>query len=129
MVGRFWAMVKDQENRTGTEFTECKLCYICDSYMRVIAKSTLRAFWEKHADAEVPLKTWYRILEKADWEDSHDIKRVYGDASLVGNNRVVFNIKGNRYRIVVYIIFKFKKVFIRFVGTHQQYDKIDVKNI
>ncbi|HEY6436310.1 MAG TPA: type II toxin-antitoxin system HigB family toxin [Ignavibacteriaceae bacterium] len=97
--------------------------------MRIIAKSTLRAFWEKHADAEVPLKTWYKILERADWENSHDIKRIYADASMVGNNRVVFNIRGNRYRIVVYIIFRFKKVFIRFVGTHQQYDRIDAKNI
>ncbi len=97
--------------------------------MRIIAKSTLCAFWEKHADAEVPLKTWYKILEKADWKNNHDIKIIYVDASVVGNNRVVFNIKGNHYRIVVYIIFKFKKVFIRFIGTHQQYDKIDAKNI
>lgn len=97
--------------------------------MRVIAKSTLRAFWEKHGDAEVPLKTWYKIVERADWKDTHEVKKVYADASVIGNNRVVFNIKGNRYRIVVYVIFKLRKVFIRFVGSHQQYDKIDAKNI
>ena len=97
--------------------------------MRVIARSMLRAFWEKHADAEVPLKTWYKIVENADWNDAHDVKKIYSDASIIGNNRVVFNIKGNRYRIVVYVIFKFKKVFIRFIGTHHQYDRIDAKNI
>jgi mRNA interferase HigB len=97
--------------------------------MRVIAKSTLKEFWEKHADAEVPLKTWYKIVEKANWANTHDVKSVYADASVVGNNRVVFNIKGNKYRIVVYAIFKYRKFFIRFVGTHQQYDKIDVTTI
>jgi mRNA interferase HigB len=97
--------------------------------MRVIAKSTLKAFWLKHADAEVPLKTWYKIIEKADWNDAHDVKKTYADASVIGNNRIVFNIKGNRYRIVVYIVFKFGKIFIRFVGTQQQYDRIDAKMI
>ena len=97
--------------------------------MRVIAKSTLKSFWEKHADAEVPLKTWYKIAEKSDWSDSHDVKKIYSDASIVGNNRIVFNIKGNKYRIVVYMIFKYRKMFIRFVGTHQQYDRIDAKTI
>jgi mRNA interferase HigB len=87
--------------------------------MRVIAKSTLRAFWEKHSDAEVPLKTWYKIVEKADWKDSHQVKKVYADVSIVGSNRLVFNIKGHKYRIVVYVIYRFQKIFIRFVGTHQ----------
>jgi mRNA interferase HigB len=97
--------------------------------MRVIAKSTLRAFWEKHSDAEVPLKTWYKIAEKANWKDSNEVKEVYSDVSIIGSNRLVFNIKGNKYRLVVYVIFKFQKMFIRFVGTHQQYDRIDVKTI
>jgi mRNA interferase HigB len=97
--------------------------------MRVIAKSTLRAFWEKHSDAEVPLKTWYKIAEKANWKDSHEVKEVYSDVSIIGSNRLVFNIKGNKYRLVVYVIFKFQKMFIRFVGTHHQYDRIDVKTI
>lgn len=97
--------------------------------MRVIAKSTLKAFWEKHADAEVPLRTWYKIVEKLDWKDAHDVKSTYADASIISSNRVVFNIKGNKYRIVVYVIFKYRKMFIRFVGTHQQYDRIDAKTI
>jgi len=97
--------------------------------MRVIAKSTLREFWGKHNDAEVPLKTWHKIVEKEQWKNAHDIKKVFGNASIVGENRVVFNIKGNDYRLVVYIVFKVQKVFIRFIGTHKQYDKIDVKTI
>ncbi|MGP8216723.1 MAG: type II toxin-antitoxin system HigB family toxin [Bacteroidia bacterium] len=97
--------------------------------MRIIAKSTLREFWEKHSDAEIPLKTWHKIVEKEEWRNMHDIKKIFGNASIVGENRVVFNIKGNDYRLVVYIIFKVHKVFIRFIGTHKQYDKIDVKTI
>ena len=97
--------------------------------MRIIAKSTLRAFWEKHNDAEIPLKTWHKIVEKEEWKNMHDIKKIFGNASIVGENRVVFNIKGNDYRLVVYIVFRMQKVFIRFIGTHKQYDKIDVKTI
>jgi mRNA interferase HigB len=97
--------------------------------MRIIAKSTLREFWEKHNDAEVPLKTWHKIVEKQNWQNTHDIKQMYGDASIIGSNRVVFNIKGNNYRLVVYIVFKVQKVFIRFIGTHKQYDNIDVRTI
>jgi mRNA interferase HigB len=97
--------------------------------MRIIAKSTLREFWEKYSDAEVPLKTWHKITEKEEWKNMHDIKKIFGSASIVGENRVVFNIKGNDYRLVVYIVFKVQKVFIRFIGTHKQYDKIDVRTI
>lgn len=97
--------------------------------MRIIAKSTLRLFWEKHEDAEVPLKVWYKIVEKTNWTISHEVKKDFATVSIVGDNRLVFNIKGNNYRIVVYTVFKFQKIFIRFVGTHQQYDKIDAKTI
>jgi mRNA interferase HigB len=97
--------------------------------MRIIAKSTLREFWKAHPDAEVPLKTWHKIVEKADWKNPHDVKSIFTDASIVGNNRVVFNIKGNKYRLVVYIIFQLRKVFIRFIGPHNAYDKIDAKRV
>ncbi len=97
--------------------------------MRIITRSTLKSFWEKHADAEVPLKTWYKIVEHAAWRDTHDVKEIFSTASVVGENRIVFNIKGNKYRILVYAVFKYKKFFIRFVGTHQQYDRIDAKTI
>jgi mRNA interferase HigB len=97
--------------------------------MRVIAKSTIRTFWEKHEDAAVPLKTWYKIVEKSNWSNGHEVKKDFATVSIVGENRLVFNIKGNKYRIVVYAVFKFQKFFIRFIGTHQQYDRIDVKTI
>lgn len=97
--------------------------------MRIIAKSTLRTFWEKHPNAEIPLKTWHKIVEKQNWKNMQDIKKLFGNASIINNTRVVFNIKGNDYRLVAYIVFSVRKLFIRFVGTHKQYDKIDVKKI
>ena len=97
--------------------------------MRIIAKSTLREFREIHNDAEIPLKTWHKIVEKQSWKNMHDIKNLFGDASIVGHNRVVFNIKGNHYRLVVYVVFKMQKIFIRFIGTHKEYDRIDVRTI
>ncbi len=97
--------------------------------MRIIAKSTLKEFWGKHNDAEIPLKTWHKIVEKQQWKNTHNIKQLFGNASIIGNNRVVFNIKGNDYRLVTYIVFRVQKVFIRFIGTHKEYDKIDAKTI
>ena len=97
--------------------------------MRIIAKSTLRSFWEKHNAAEIPLKTWHKLVQKQQWNNTHDVKKLFGDASIVANNRVVFNIKRNDYRLVAYIVFKWQKIFIRFVGTHKQYDRIDVKTV
>lgn len=97
--------------------------------MRVIAISALRSFWEKYPDAEQPLKSWYDETRKADWKSFHDIKRLYPSASIVGNDRVVFNIKGNTYRLIVLVRFRGKKLFIRFVGTHKEYDKIDARTI
>lgn len=97
--------------------------------MHIIAKSTLKAFWEKHNDAEIPLKTWHKIVEKERWKNMQNIKKLFGNASVISNSRVVFNIKGNDYRLVVYIIFKLERVYIRFIGTHNQYDKIDAKTI
>ncbi len=97
--------------------------------MRIIAKSALRKFWEKHPDAEQPLKVWHDEAKKAEWNSFQDIKRQFRSASIVGNDRVVFNIKGNDYRLIVLILFRNGKIFIRFVGTHKEYDKIDAKNI
>ena len=95
--------------------------------MRIIAKSTLRAFWERHPNAEEPLLAWYRETEKADWESPAQVKEQYRSASFVGGNRVVFNIKGNDYRLVVKINYPYRVVYVRFVGTHAEYDKIDVR--
>src|SRR5438132_4536857 len=97
--------------------------------MRIIALSTLRSFWEKHPITEQPLKAWYADAKKAVWYSFHDIKQTYPSASIIGNDRVVFNIKGNTYRLVVMIRFRDSKVFIRFIGTHAEYDKIDARTI
>jgi mRNA interferase HigB len=99
--------------------------------MRIIAFRTLRAFFEKpeHADSEVSLRAWYHDAKGAAWKNSNELKLQYKNASLVGEGRVVFNIKGNEYRLVVAIDYDFQVIFIRFIGTHNQYDKIDVKTI
>lgn len=97
--------------------------------MRIIALKTLRAFWEKHSAARQALQAWYHDAKHATWKTPADIKAVYRNASVVENNRVVFNIKGNQYRLVVAIQYQFGIVYIRFVGTHQEYDKIDVTTV
>ena len=97
--------------------------------MRVIAKSTLRDFWLKHADSEQALKTWYQETDKSSWQHPNDIKREYPSASILADNRIVFNIKGNRYRLIVKINYAYQMVWIRFIGTHAEYDKIDAINI
>ena len=86
-------------------------------------------FWKKHPDAGIPLRLWYTNVRKARWKSLNDLKNDYPKADYVGNNRVVFDIKGNRYRIVVLIFFHGQKAYIRFVGTHAEYDKIDVTAI
>jgi mRNA interferase HigB len=96
---------------------------------RIFAKSTLREFWEKHPDAEQYLKTWYETAMIADWQTSNDIKQSYAHASILKNNRVVFNIKGNSYRLVIKFNFEQQLAFVRFVGTHSDYDNIDANSI
>ena len=97
--------------------------------MRIISRKALRDFWAKHADAEQPLRAWFDDAKRAKWRGPGDIKSVYRNASLVGNNRVVFNIKGNDYRLIVAINYVAGIVYIRFVGTHSQYDRIDAATI
>jgi mRNA interferase HigB len=97
--------------------------------MRIIAKKTLRDFWEQHTDAEEQLKAWYHETEKAHWQTPNDIKKVHKTASFLRNNRVVFNIKGNNYRLIVRINYDYGVIWIRFVGTHAEYDKIDANII
>ncbi len=92
--------------------------------MRVISKKTLIAFWQKHPAAEQPLKAWYDEACKATWETPQQIKNQYRNASIVGHNRVVFNIKGNDYRLVVALHYNRGMMFIRFIGTHREYDAI-----
>ena len=97
--------------------------------MRVIAKRTLKTFWTKHKDCEEQLKTWYKECEEAQWQSPREIKRDYPSASFIEDNRVVFNIKGNKYRIIVKINYHYGILWIRFVGNHSQYDKIDASKI
>ncbi len=97
--------------------------------MRIIAKRVLRDFWGRYADAEGPLLAWYREVEKEDWDSPAKLKDKYGSASLVKDNRVVFNIKGNDYRLIVKINYQYRMVYVRFVGTHKEYDKIDVEEV
>lgn len=97
--------------------------------MRIIARKALREFWKNHSSAQKPLQAWYADTKQARWKNPNDVKRVYRNASIVGNNRVVFNIKGNDYRLVAAINYDFGIVYIRFVGTHAEYDKIDVTTV
>jgi mRNA interferase HigB len=97
--------------------------------MRIIARRTLREFWEKHPDTEQPLKVWYREVKQVDWKKPSDIKSLYRQVSFVGNDRVVFNTKGNKYRLITAVDYRFGIVYIRFVGSHKQYDAIDAATI
>ncbi len=97
--------------------------------MRVIAKKTLRDFWTKHPDCEQQLKAWYGEAEDAKWKGPNDIKKDYPNVSFLVDNRIVFNIKGNNYRLIVKINYAYGMVWIRFVGTHAMYDKIDATTI
>jgi mRNA interferase HigB len=97
--------------------------------MRTIAKRTLREFWQRYPDAEEPLLAWYREVEAEDWDTPAKVKAKYRNASIVGDNRVVFNIKGNDYRLVVKINYRYRVVYVRFVGTHAEYDTIDVEEV
>lgn len=97
--------------------------------MRVISVKTLKLFWEKHSDAENPLRAWYTEAKKATWKSPQDIKAEYRTASILRHSRVVFNIKGNTYRLVAAVKYEFQIVYIRFIGTHEAYDKINAEEI
>lgn len=97
--------------------------------MRIIARRALREFWQRHERAEQPLRAWYAEATKADWRTPQDIKDAYRQASFLGDNRVVFNIGGNHYRLVVHINFYYKVVYVKFVGTHAEYDRIDPESV
>ena len=97
--------------------------------MRIISEKKLREFWERHADVKEPLLAWYREVEKEDWNTPVRMKEKYPNASILGGNRVVFNIKGNKYRLVVKINYPGRIVYIRFVGTHAEYDRVNVREV
>lgn len=97
--------------------------------MRIIAKKYLIKFWELHRESEQPLRAWYDEAAKASWQSPQEIKDQYRNASFIANNRVVFNIKGNDYRLIVAIAYRFGALYIKFIGTHAQYDKVNAKTI
>jgi mRNA interferase HigB len=103
--------------------------FVKTGLLRVIAKKILREFWQKHPDSEQQLKTWFQEASKAEWKTPRDIKRDYPTASFLADNRVVFNIKGNHYRLIVRLNYDYQMAWIRFVGTHAEYDKIDATKI
>lgn len=100
--------------------------------MRVIALRTLRQFWETHPhgrEAEAALRAWHSEAVRADWAAPSDVKAQYRSASVVKNGRLVFNIAGNKFRLLVRINYPYRVVYVRFVGTHAEYDRIDVEAI
>lgn len=97
--------------------------------MRIISRKTLKEFWNKHKNCEQQLKSWFKEAEEAYWNSPKDIKKDYPSASILPENRVVFNIKGNTYRLIVKINCDYGMLWIRFIGTHSEYDKINAEKI
>lgn len=98
--------------------------------MQVIAKRALREFWAIHNQAEAPLKAWYALVDKAEWSSPQDIKNEFGSTvDFVGDNRVIFDVGGNKYRVIVHVAYRFKRVLIKFVGTHVEYERIKPETV
>jgi mRNA interferase HigB len=97
--------------------------------VRIIAISTLRHFWEIHADAEEQIKAWYQEAKAADGSTPHQIKAMYRNASVLGGNRIVFNIAGNKVRLIVKFNYAYRIGYVRFIGTHGEYDRINAEEV
>lgn len=97
--------------------------------MRIIAVGTLRRFWACHPDSEQPLKAWHDEAKHASWTTPQEIKNHYASASFVGSNRVIFNIKGNDYRLIAAVAYRFQAVYIKFIGTHAEYNRVDAATV
>lgn len=96
---------------------------------RILSKRRIREFWEKYPDSKSYLETWYETANKAEWKNPNELKEFYATITILKNSRVVFNIKGNDYRLIAKINYKKQWMFIRFIGTHSEYDKIDADTI
>ncbi|MBY0324860.1 MAG: type II toxin-antitoxin system HigB family toxin [Reyranella sp.] len=98
--------------------------------MNVVSKATLRAFWHRHPQARGPLEAWFADVRHADWDGPADIKADFGSTvDFVADNRVIFDIAGNKYRLIAHIAYRFKRVLVKFVGAHAEYDRIDPETI
>jgi mRNA interferase HigB len=96
--------------------------------VQIITRQTLKQFWERHPSAEIPLRTWYAIVQRTVWTGPSDVKRQFGSSvDFVGDNRAIFDIGGNKYR--VHIAYRYKRVLIKFIGTHKDYDRIDPETV
>jgi mRNA interferase HigB len=97
--------------------------------MQIIAKRMLRLFWELHPQAEAPLRLWFARVSAAAWSGPSDIRDQFGSADFVADNRVIFNVGGNNYRVVVRVSYTYRRVLIKFVGTHKEYDRINAETV
>jgi mRNA interferase HigB len=97
--------------------------------MRIISVGTLKPFWEKHRDAEQSLRTWVKVVKAARWSDPVAVKRTLGSADILRDGRVVFDIGGNKYRLVAWVNYHYGVVYVRFIGTHRDYDGIDAQSV
>lgn len=97
--------------------------------MRIIAKSTLRVYWEEHKETEQSLLSWYKVVSQAKWQNFNEVKQKFRTCKIIGNDRIVFKIKGNNYRLIVRVSFENQLVWIRLIGTHSEYDLINAKLI
>jgi mRNA interferase HigB len=122
-------MIFEKKNAPNTGANQKILNF--DKMKNIISVKTLKQHWEKpgREDSEVSLKAWYQEVKNSDWRNPNDVKRYYRSASIIGDNRIVFNICGNKYRLIVRINYEAQWVFIRFIGTHSEYDKIDAATI
>jgi mRNA interferase HigB len=106
------------------------LLFLCQNIdVTIFSRGTLRDFWEKHGDCELQLKTWYREAENSNWSSINELKKEYPSASILKDNRIVFNVKGNDYRLIVKFNFDYQLAWVRFIGTRAEYDKINANEI
>ncbi len=98
--------------------------------MQVISKRTLVQFWQRHERAETPLRAWHSMASRAQWVGPTDVKAEFGaTVDFLADNRLVFDIAGNRYRLIVHVAYRYKRVLIKFIGTHAEYDKINAERV
>lgn len=98
--------------------------------MQVIALRTLRLFWERHPQAETPIRNWYATVTRSEWRTPADVKRHFGGSvDFVADNRVIFDLGGNKYRLVVHVAYRYRRVLVKFIGTHAEYDRIDPETV
>ncbi len=97
--------------------------------VQIIARRTLRLFWDDHPQAETPLRTWYALVLQAKWAGTADVKATFGTADFAADNRIIFDIGGNKFRLIVHVFYSYSRVLVKFIGTHAEYDRINQEKI